>query len=130
MITNVWKKSSRSNGNGGNNCVQARWTKSTRSNPSGNCVMTKTDGREIQVRDSKLGDASPILSFSFEDWGSFIAEIKRGITCPVAGPFEVWLAATGFDIVEKDGAVLNFTNDEWNAFVGGVQDGEFDLPTA
>lgn len=25
------------------------------------------------------------------------------------------------------GPVLSFTTDEWNAFVGGAQDGEFDL---
>ena len=28
---------------------------------------------------------------------------------------------------EPDGAVLVFTRDEWDAFVGGAKDGEFDL---
>ncbi|HEX5542686.1 MAG TPA: DUF397 domain-containing protein [Micromonospora sp.] len=28
---------------------------------------------------------------------------------------------------DPDGPVLVFTQDEWDAFVGGVQDGEFDL---
>jgi hypothetical protein len=27
---------------------------------------------------------------------------------------------------DREGAVLRFTSDEWHAFVGGVQNGEFD----
>jgi Domain of unknown function (DUF397) len=29
---------------------------------------------------------------------------------------------------DSAGAVLRFTPDEWHAFVGGVRNGEFDLP--
>ena len=32
----------------------------------------------ILVRDSKLGDASPILSFTPEEWAAFIAGVKAG----------------------------------------------------
>jgi hypothetical protein len=31
------------------------------------------------------------------------------------------------DSKNRSGAILVFTPDEWNAFVGGVRDGEFDL---
>lgn len=31
------------------------------------------------------------------------------------------------DSKHRSGPVLVFTPDEWNAFVGGVKDGEFDL---
>jgi hypothetical protein len=31
------------------------------------------------------------------------------------------------DSKDPDGPVLVFTPDEWNAFVGGTKDGEFDL---
>jgi hypothetical protein len=32
------------------------------------------------------------------------------------------------DTKDRDGGALIFTQDEWQAFVGGVQRGEFDLP--
>jgi Domain of unknown function (DUF397) len=33
------------------------------------------------------------------------------------------------DTKDRRGPVLLFTADEWQAFLAGVQDGEFDLPT-
>ncbi len=63
MISQEWKKSSRSGSNGGS-CVEVR----------------RRDGA-IQVRDSK----------------------------------------------DPDGPILRFTAKEWEAFVGGTKDGEFDL---
>lgn len=52
-----------------------------------------------------------------------------------SGPFTdncVEVAFDGTTIVVRDskdkaGATLSFTPDEWNAFVGGTKDGEFDL---
>lgn len=39
MKSNIWIKATRSNGNGGNNCVETlQFFKATKSNPSGNCV--------------------------------------------------------------------------------------------
>lgn len=55
-----WKKSSYSGGNGGS-CVELR----------------DNDGRR-EIRDSKLGDASPILSFSPAAVAELLADIKDG----------------------------------------------------
>lgn len=55
-----WKKSSYSGGDGGS-CVETRWS----------------DGRR-EIRDSKLGDASPILSFSPAAAAALLASIKDG----------------------------------------------------
>ncbi|MFD0657054.1 DUF397 domain-containing protein [Thermocatellispora tengchongensis] len=32
------------------------------------------------------------------------------------------------DSKDRTGPVLTFTHDEWKAFIGGIQRGEFDLP--
>lgn len=104
------------------------WQKSTRSNPSGNCVEARSENEYVLVKDSKLGDNGPIFAFTRPDWTNFIGQIKTGITCPNAGPFEAWLMATGMDLVDNGRrAALHFTNDEWRAFVEGVADGQFDL---
>lgn len=55
-----WRKSSRSSSGSGNQCVEAR----------------AAEGR-FEVRDSKLGEASPILDLSGTDWRSFLATSQR-----------------------------------------------------
>lgn len=50
MDTTSWRKSSRSNSTGDQNCVEAR----------------RADG-QFQVRDSKLGEGSPIFDLTGED---------------------------------------------------------------
>lgn len=42
----------------------ARWIKSSVSEPSGNCVELATANGVISVRDSKIGDKSPILTLT------------------------------------------------------------------
>lgn len=44
--------------------ITTRWKKSTRSGDGGNCLEVRLVGGRPQIRDSKLGDASPILSLS------------------------------------------------------------------
>jgi len=56
----VWRKSSRSNGNGGNNCVEVAFADSA-----------------IGVRDSKNPDG-PVLSFTPAAWDSFVDSAKHG----------------------------------------------------
>jgi hypothetical protein len=50
----TWRKSSRSQGNGGN------------------CVEARTNDGEFQVRDSKLGDDSPIFGLATGDFQSLL----------------------------------------------------------
>jgi len=58
MVTpGEWRKSSRS-GNAGGNCVEARRSTS------------------FEVRDSKLGDDSPILTLSPEDFVGFLKAVR------------------------------------------------------
>jgi len=154
MQINTWKKSSRSNGNGGNNCVEVYWKKSSRSNPSGNCVSVRwqkssrsgansdncvevrTEDERILVRDTKLGEASPILSFSTSDWQGFLLDVTAGYDWPAfeaikTAPggehyIQMWDNTNGF----RGQTVLSFTEAEWIAFSEGVKLGEFDLQPA
>ena len=56
-----WIKSSYSNGNGGNNCVEVR--------PA---------GIGVEVRDSKDGPLGCRLLFTRAEWEAFLAGIKAG----------------------------------------------------
>jgi hypothetical protein len=130
LKTNTWHKSTRSGAAG--HCVEVFWKKSSRSNPSGNCLEAKADGSDILVRDTKLGEASPVLRFTTYDWGRFVNEIKDGFTCPQGGEIETWNENGGVIMLDRSEPKirLTFTRAEWNAFTEGVDIGEFDLQPA
>lgn len=54
-----------------------RWVKSSRSSGNGGaCVEVRSTSDTILLRDSKLGDASPVLPFSREAWRTFVQSVK------------------------------------------------------
>jgi uncharacterized protein DUF397 len=72
----IWRKSSQSNGTG--NCVEVGWQKSSYSGQAGSCVEVGQVADLVGMRDSKLGDASPVLTVSPSRWADFVAAIKDG----------------------------------------------------
>jgi Domain of unknown function (DUF397) len=77
----IWRKSSYSNGSGGN-CVEVTglaWRKSSRSNGNGGeCVETATGLPGIvAVRDSK-NPAGPTLLLPPATWRAFLTSVKTG----------------------------------------------------
>jgi hypothetical protein len=54
------------------------WRKSSFSQGHGECVMVAhlEDG-SVLVRDSKLGEASPTLSFTGREWTAFLAGVRN-----------------------------------------------------
>ncbi|THV40632.1 DUF397 domain-containing protein [Glycomyces buryatensis] len=57
--------------------LSRNWKKSTRSGSQGNCVELRLGDESVQVRDSKLGDASPILSLDPASYAMLIEDLKR-----------------------------------------------------
>lgn len=60
METTSWRKSSRSNSTGDNNCVEAR-----------------RSGPQFQVRDSKLGNDSPVFGLAAEEYASLLGAARK-----------------------------------------------------
>jgi hypothetical protein len=74
----VWRKASRCDTGA---CVEVAYRKSSRSgNGASNCVeVADSDGCDlVHVRDSKLGDLSPVLNFSRPGWLAFLDDVKTG----------------------------------------------------
>ncbi len=55
------------------------WRKSTRC-ASAACVEVAEDGSGggVHVRDSKLGDDSPVVTFEQADWRAFVTDLRTG----------------------------------------------------
>lgn len=77
-----WRKSSRSGGAQNSDCVEARvapWRKSSRSSGAQNsdCVEARPAASGFQVRDSKLGDDSPIFDLHTADFSGLLRAAGR-----------------------------------------------------
>lgn len=57
--------------------LNREWRKSSRSGSQGNCVELRQRADAVQVRDSKLGDSSPILGLDKHTYTSLIEDLKR-----------------------------------------------------
>jgi hypothetical protein len=58
---------------------QCKWVKSSLSFSNGNCIeVASLPGGLIGVRDSKDGDAGPVLRFTPGEWDAFIGGCKDG----------------------------------------------------
>lgn len=114
-------------------CVEVGWKASSFCS-SGGCVEASHRDGMVLVRDSKLGDGSPVLSFPPSSWLSdvlapvLLDRLPRTVGVVTDMP-------DGVDIYEWDGHTvdgeptrLRFTDEEWEAFRKGVEAGEFDLP--
>lgn len=69
MKENTWVKSSFSGGMG--NCVEV-FRKSSFSGAGGSCVeVADLEDGGVAIKDSKLGDDSPVLKFTKKEWEAF-----------------------------------------------------------
>jgi hypothetical protein len=66
-----WRKSSHSEAQNG--CVEVGWRKSSYSESANGCVEVGAGPDVVAVRDSKLGDGSPVLVFSRKAFSAFLS---------------------------------------------------------
>lgn len=57
--------------------LNTNWKKSSRSGNGGNCVEVRLAGGAPQVRDSKLGDTSPIFGLGLNDFNAFLDALNE-----------------------------------------------------
>ncbi|MFI7644098.1 DUF397 domain-containing protein [Nonomuraea sp. NPDC049400] len=105
------------------------WRKSSFCNGASTCVEVAplADGN-VAVRDSKLGDVSPVLRFTADDWREFQRYMDADNMGNYLGP--VWFSQVDDDrweMANSDcrGALLVFDDGEAEAFLAGLFAGEF-----
>ncbi|MEU5872337.1 DUF397 domain-containing protein [Glycomyces sp. NPDC047369] len=80
MQATSWRKSTRSTSSGNQNCVEARltWRKSSRSTSDGNqnCVEARAFEGRFQVRDSKLGEDSPVFDLPAAEFSGLLVAAR------------------------------------------------------
>jgi len=57
---------------------QINWFKSSLSSGGDNCVEIAFTDNGVLVRDTKLGEGSPVLSFDDGEWKAFIGGARKG----------------------------------------------------
>jgi hypothetical protein len=104
---------------------EAGWRRSSRCD-SAACVEVRFVGGRVEVRDSKQPDG-PVLAYSLDEWQYLVDVVKRdGWWLPAFlrvddGRVDLVLPRVGGT------AVLTVDRGDWDAFLAGVVDGEFDV---
>ncbi|QIS07036.1 DUF397 domain-containing protein [Nocardia brasiliensis] len=111
--------------------VSTGWFTSTRSNNGNQCVEVRFDGTAVLVRDSKYRRDpanrpadEPVITVTALDWTAFLDALRAGRR--TEGSLVADTAADGHTTLRHGDTVLTYTPAEWDAFLLGAHDGEFD----
>ncbi|MEU0542554.1 DUF397 domain-containing protein [Nocardia sp. NPDC005978] len=113
------------------------WFTSSRTNNGNQCVEVRFDGGAVFIRDSKFRRDparcpadEPIITVSAAEWMRFLDGL-RGASAPAsdraaARTLIARPAAGGHTALRHGDTGLVYTPGEWEAFLAGARDGEFD----
>ncbi|MEU8151732.1 DUF397 domain-containing protein [Nonomuraea sp. NPDC048901] len=109
--------------------IPSEWRTASDCNGASSCVEVASVAGSVLVRDSKLGDASPILRVPVPSWWSFLAAVKTGQTLTYGGVLWVADVDAGWLVWLRDepDVTLWFDRAEVAAFVAGVRAGQFEV---
>ncbi|MBB5913804.1 hypothetical protein BJY24_002671 [Nocardia transvalensis] len=106
------------------------WFTSTRTNNGNQCVEVRFDGDAVLVRDSKFRrdpahrpEDAPVIVLTAGEWMRFLGAV---LGSGPAGAVSAEPTRSGGAVVRHGDIALTFTTGEWDAFVAGARDGEFD----
>lgn len=108
------------------------WFKSSFSASSNNCVEVQFSAEVVLVRDSKdVADPDgrqPTITIPHASWTAFLSTVvQRG---PASLAEVVAIEPTpdnGITLRAPDSTRLTYTSGEWDAFISGIEGGEFSL---
>ncbi|MEU2037859.1 DUF397 domain-containing protein [Nocardia niwae] len=111
--------------------VRTGWFTSTRSNNGNQCVEVRFAGDAVLIRDSKFRRnpanrpaEEPVITVTGAEWTAFLDAVRtRGRS---NGELSAHPAADGHIALRHGGTTLTYTPAEWDAFLLGAHDGEFD----
>lgn len=92
---------------------------------TGACVEVRRDGDTVLVRDSKLGDESPVQRWRYWLWDELLDAVKENADHVGVQQLGL-LGRVVLGMEHESHAPLKFSAGEWFAFRKGVKDGEFD----
>lgn len=104
------------------------WFKSSTSIAADGCVgVSLTVPGLVGVRDTKLGDHSPVLLFDIGQWRHWLTEVTRNELTNTNGAVTVTVHSDKWEVRPVDGSCesLWFNSTEWHAFRVGALNGEF-----
>ncbi|WP_216916879.1 DUF397 domain-containing protein [Nocardia noduli] len=109
------------------------WFTSSRSNNGNQCVEVRFVGDVVSVRDSKyrrdpaaLLCDEPIITVTATEWTSFLTVLASGGSAEGPTALTALTTSDGATSLRHGEITLTYTPEEWNAFIAGVRDGEFD----
>lgn len=108
------------------------WKKGSRSSGNGCCVECLALDDLVLIRDSKYrrdglrpAAEEPVIVLGRDNWNAFMVDLGSNAGRWNNGAVRIETGAAGIRLASADGVVLEYTADEWHAFLAGVLDGEF-----
>lgn len=106
--------------------VTAPWRKSTYSGEQGACVEVSQQPEAALIRDTKLGEASPIIAVPAAHWPEVLELTRNRESGKIADALTITVDGDGGATIDSYDTTLVYNAVEWAAFERGVRDGEFD----